>query len=229
MSDLLNTLIHDARIWQGRRHTRTSLPSHSTGHAALDRQLDDTGWPIGALSECLVDRPGIGELQLVLPVLKKVVASGKVAFWINPPCVPYAPALARSGIDLEQVVVIHTKNPGDTLWTLENCLRSTVTGLVFAWPGQLASRDIRRLQLAAEAGRNVCVLFRPRQQAQHSSPAALRLELDALSESELQVQVLKRRGGWPTPPCNLELNGRSGRQAHSAAKVIAGPWAGSAG
>ena len=50
-----------------------------------------------------------------------------------------------------------------------------------AWPGRLASRDIRRLQLAAEAGDNVCVLFRERRFADQNSPAALRLEQLAFS------------------------------------------------
>lgn len=227
MSDLLNTLIHDARVWQGRRHGLARPPSHSTGHATLDRLLDHTGWPVGALSECLIDRPGIGELQLVLPLLKQVAESERMAFWINPPCIPYAPALAGANIALEQVVVIHTDAPGDTLWTLENCLRASVTGLVLAWPGNLASRDIRRLQLAAEAGRNVCILFRERRQARQSSPAALRLELEARDDRQLQVQVLKRRGGWPGQPATLEIDGRLGQREPSAPRVITGPWAGS--
>lgn len=227
MSDLLNTLIHDARIWQGRHHIQGRQPAHRTGHATLDRQLGDAGWPVGALSECLVDAPGIGELQLVLPLVRQLADSGKAVFWINPPCIPYAPALARAGIALDQIVVIHTKAAGDTLWTLENCLRSAATGLVLAWPGSLANREIRRLQLAAEAGSNVCVLFRPRRQAHQGSPAALRLELEAANNQGLQVRVLKHRGSWPGEPCQVDVAGRTGDRDRPTPTVITGPWTGS--
>src|SRR5690554_7756187 len=69
---------------------------------------------------------------------------------------------------------------------MENCLRSPVTGLVLAWPGKLASRDVRRLQLASEVGGNVCVLFRSRRFAEQNSPAALRLELVPGEHQELK-------------------------------------------
>jgi len=68
MSELLNTLMQDARVWQGHRHTQTTQPAESTGYQVLDNQLGGLGWPRGALSECLLDNPGIGELQLLLPL-----------------------------------------------------------------------------------------------------------------------------------------------------------------
>ena len=197
MNELLSALKQSARIWQGQQPAHTSQPAESTGYQALDNQLGGLGWPRGALSECLLDTPGIGELHLLLPLMQRLTHSGKTVFWLNPPHTPYAPALVREGVDLDQVVVIHTKDSGDFLWTLENCLRSPVTGLVMAWPGKLALRDVRRLQLAAEAGSNVCVLFRERCHAAQNSPAALRLELQPDANQCLQVQILKRRGSWP--------------------------------
>lgn len=226
MSELLNHLIHDARIWQGHRQTRTSQSTESTGYHELDRQLGAGGWPVGALTECLMDGPGIGELQLLLPMMQRLSAAGRTIFWINPPYTPYAPALFQSGVALSQVVVIHPGTKNDTLWTLENCLRSPVTGLVLAWPGQLASRDTRRLQLAAEAGQTSCIVFRSRQAGQNSSPAALRLELSPAPRQGLQVQVLKRRGGWPGQSCQLALGGRAGLASPETSRIIPGPWSG---
>lgn len=227
MSDLLNTLLDDARLWRGhQRHTTAPAPE-LTGFAALDHQLDGLGWPRGALSECLFDAPGIGELQLVLPLLRRVTARKQTVFWVNPPLTPYAPALAREGIDLDQLVVVQAESRPDLLWTLENCLRSPVTGLVMAWPDTLAARDIRRLQLAAEAGESSCILFQTRRQACQSSPAALRLELEPDNQLGLQINVLKRRGGWPGQGCTLPLQARSGSAApETSATVIRGPWPG---
>lgn len=226
MNDLLHSLIQDARLWQGHKQKETlgHDRTESTGFAALDQQLGGTGWPRGALSECLLDAPGVGELQLVLPLVRHLTTTGKTVFWLNPPHTPYAPALARAGVNLDQVILIHTKTSQDLLWTLENCLRSPVTGLVMAWPGRMAARDIRRLQLAAETGSNLCILFRPRQAAAQSSPAALRLELVPSDDLALQVRVLKRRGGWPGQDCSLAMGSRAGTSADQAARVIHGPW-----
>jgi len=112
---------------------------------------------------------------------------------------------------------------------LENCLRSPVTGLVMAWPGKLASREVRRLQLAAEAGSNVCVLFRERRYAGQNSPAALRLELEPGDQQDLKVNVLKRRGSWPGQRCSLAMAQRADLTFHETTRIIRGPWSGSAG
>ncbi|WP_286222470.1 translesion DNA synthesis-associated protein ImuA [Marinobacter apostichopi] len=224
MSELLNTLMQDARVWQGHQHRPTSQAAEPTGYQILDNQLGGIGWPRGALSECLLDNSGIGELHLLLPLMQRLSHSGKTVFWLNPPHMPYAPALAREGVNLDQVVMIHTDEAGDFLWTLENCLRSPVTGLVMAWPGKLASRDIRRLQLAAEAGSNVCVLFRERRYADQNSPAALRLELEPGDNQELKINIVKRRGSWPGQRCALAMAQRADLTFHEAPRVVQGPW-----
>lgn len=226
MSDLLNSLLDDARLWRGHRQYTTAPAPEQTGFEALDRQLGGLGWPRGALSECLVDAPGIGELQLVLPLLRRLTGQKRAVFWVNPPLTPYAPALAREGIDLDQMVVVQTRSRPDLLWTLENCLRSPVTGLAMAWPDTMAARDIRRLQLAAEAGQSTCILFRSRREACQSSPAALRLELVPDDRPGLQVNILKRRGGWPGQGCRLPLEERAGQLPADAGTVVHGPWAG---
>lgn len=230
MSDLLQNLIHDARVWQGHQHHKARHHNEPTGFAALDASPGPSGWPRGALSECLLNDHGIGELQLVLPLIRRLSQAGKTVFWVNPPHTPYAPALAREEIALDQVVIIHTNNADDLLWTLENCLRSPVTGLVMAWPDKLSSRGIRRLQLAAEAGSNLCILFRSAHHAQQSSPAALRLTLTPAAPHKLEVSTLKRRGSWPEPPGILDMPGRTGISTHRdstiPAHVIQGPWPG---
>ncbi|MDX1634735.1 MAG: translesion DNA synthesis-associated protein ImuA [Marinobacter sp.] len=225
MKELLDTLIHDARVWQGnQQQARPHLPAESTGFAALDRQLQDTGWPRGALIECLMDNAGIGEFQLLLPLMRSQQAAARTVFLVNPPHTPYAPALERLGVNLSQVVIIQTNNASDALWSLENCLRSPVTGLVMAWPGVLKSRQIRRLQLAAEAGGSHCVLFRSSAAAANSSPAALRLQLTPEQDLTLAVKVLKRRGGWASQDCRLPLPERAPVRPQANARVVQGPW-----
>jgi len=226
MSELLSSLLQDARVWQGHKHRKTTQSAEPTGYQVLDNQLGGLGWPRGALSECLLDTCGIGELHLVLPLIQRVSQEGKTIFWLNPPHTPYAPALAREGVSLDHLVMINTRDQDDFLWTLENCLRSPVTGLVLAWPGRLAGRDIRRLQLASEAGGNVCVLFRSRREVDQNSPAALRLELIPGEHQDLKVNIIKRRGSWPGQRCSLALGQRADITNKESSQVLQGPWSG---
>src|SRR5690554_7749638 len=112
MSELLSSLLQDARIWQGHKHRETTQPAESTGYQVLDNQLGGLGWPRGALSECLLDTCGIGELHLVLPLMQRISAAGKTIFWLNPPHTTYAPALAREGVDLPPGDDQHTGSGG---------------------------------------------------------------------------------------------------------------------
>lgn len=202
----LHTLLQRADIWRGGEH---ALHGHgpagaalASGYPLLDERLPGGGWPVGALTELLLRRPGIGEVRLLLPALARISQQRWIA-WITPPHLLYAPALVRAGVDLGRMLVVNTPDPDERLWALEQALRSGVCGAVLAWPASVDPRSLRRLQLAAEAGTALGFLFRPEEAARSSSPAALRLKLSA-SKTGLCVTMLKQRGGWRQDPVTLE-------------------------
>jgi hypothetical protein len=174
-------------------HADGLLPAaQPTGFDALDTRLPGGGWPLGALTE-LLSACGIGELQLLLPALRALTRCGRHLAWIAPPYPPYAPALARHGIALKQLWILHPRDARETLWATEQALRCPSFGAVLAWPTQAGDKSLRRLQLAAEAGGNLGVLYRPVAAAQNASPAALRLLLHPADDG-LTVQFHKMRG-----------------------------------
>ena len=75
---------------------------------------------------------------------------------------------------------------------------------MLAWPRGLDGRGLRRLQLAAEAGRSLGLLFRPLAARREASSAALRLMLEPHGPLAA-VSILKRRGGAGTRPVYLDL------------------------
>jgi cell division inhibitor SulA/protein ImuA len=81
-----------------------------------------------------------------------------------------------------------------SLWAFEQSLGSGACDLVMAWIPQPRVREIRRLQLAAERGRALGVLFRPWQAARESSHAVLRMTLGPTAHG-LRATLLKSRGG----------------------------------
>src|SRR4029450_14144266 len=72
-----------------------------SGFSALDAVLPGRGWPQAALTEVVLARAGIGESRLTLPALVRLPAGNRDGVWIAAPHLPYAPALAAAGLDLE--------------------------------------------------------------------------------------------------------------------------------
>lgn len=207
-------------IWRGRSVAR--VETVPTGFAALDEALPGNGWPRAGLVEILIPRLGVGEMCLLLPALAALThrPSARWCAWISPPFEPFAPALAAHGVKLERLFVAR----GDSSWAFEQALTSGACEMVMAWAGQpraraqaversattqrltaprrtrinrsaeLQVREIRRLQLAAEKGRALGVLFRSQQAAREFSNAVLRLLVQPLEEGA-RVTLLKSRGG----------------------------------
>jgi len=189
-------------IWRGSQLARTGNPGIASGFAALDAELPGGGWPCGALSEILPQHEGIGELRILGPALARLASQEKFIAWIAPPYLPYAPALAAAGIALERIVIVKTTRDGDSLWAAEQALRSAACGGVLVWPGEVDYTQLRRLQLAAENGRCLAVLFRPVRAASEPTPAVLRIRL-ATSAGGLALSILKRRGAPLSRPILL--------------------------
>jgi cell division inhibitor SulA/protein ImuA len=201
--ELARLLEHPA-IWRGRSAARAE--ALATGYGALDACLPGKGWPRTGLIEILVSRFGIGELHLLLPMLAALTGRpmARWCVWIAPPLEPYAPALAAHGVTLERILVVRAPEP---LWAFEQTLASGASDISLAWAARgPRTREIRRLQLAAERGKALGVLFRPRRAARESSPAVLRLAVEPRSTG-MRLTLLKSRGGargsieltgWPT-------------------------------
>lgn len=204
MKPALNALLQNPAIWRGGEHSRAATESVSSGFPALDDLFPGGGWPVGALTEILVEREGIGELRLVLPLLARLSQASRWLAWVSPPHLPYAPALARDGVDLSRLLLLNPAVAVDARWAAEQALRSGACGAVLAWLPRLDERALRRLQLAAESGGACGLLFGSARDAVRSSPAALRLQLESAPRG-LAVRILKRRGGPVAAPVVVDF------------------------
>jgi len=202
MPTSLDLLLQHPRLWRGEACalTATAVPS---GFAVLDECLPGSGWPQGALTELFTSGQGIGEFSLLMPLCARLTQNSRWVIFIAPPHVPYAPALAAAGIDLARLLLIKAESPKDKLWALEQSLKSKQCGAALAWPGDMAANSLRRLQLACEQGQSSGFLFMPESAATNASTAALRLRLLANEDGELEIRIIKRRGGTLTRPVRI--------------------------
>ena len=142
----------------------------------------------------------------MLPLLAELSRQQQWLTWVNPPHVPYAPALEARQVNIARVLLVKVRDTEQSLWAAEQALRSGNCSLVLLWVERVSATRIRRLQLAAEESNCMGILFRPLQQRQQASMAALRLQITPAGDG-LQVQVLKRRAGWGGKPLYLSCSG----------------------
>ena len=190
-------------VWRGGELEHAVQATVPTGHARLDAELPGRGWPLGTLSEVLHDGVGLGEVSFLAGALARAGAERLIA-WINPPHLPYAPALAQMGLALERCLVVRPANREDGLWAAEQALKSGACGAVLFWAERFAEDYawLRRLQMSAESGRAMAVLYRASSAERHATPAHLRVVLTR-EQDVLQLRIPKRRGPPLTRPLAL--------------------------
>ena len=181
-------------IWRGSQSAVTTDAVVPSGFDELDSHLPGGGWPLGALTEILVEDIADSPLWLVMPALRALRRQGYWQAWIKPPNIPFAPALVESGIDLSKMLIIRPGRWRDILWAAEQALGSGSCNTVLFWPKKSDSTALRRLQLAAERGRTLGLCFRDHRSAGTHSTAALRL-LYQPGLKTAQLSILKCRGG----------------------------------
>jgi len=199
-------------LWRGSDLAHAVAPGVPTGFPLLDAEIPGGGWPVGSLTEVLRTQEGIGELRILAPALAALSAQGRYLAWISPPYAPYAPALARAGIDPGRLFIVRTGSEKETLWATEQALRSKACGAVLAWSGAVRYPELRRLQLAAEGSRGLAFLFRANRAAEESSPSALRIAI-APERNRLALKILKRRGAPLDRPIHLPAAAFASRRA----------------
>jgi protein ImuA len=194
--------LHPA-LWRASQLAQGAVRCLDTGYAALSAQLPGGGWPLGSLTELMLQQPGIGEIRLLRPALRQ--AAQRPVVLLAPPQIPQGLALAALGLPPGQMVWIrNTGKSGDALWAAEQVLRSGCCGALLLWQQQIRNENLRRLHLAAQSGDTLFCLMRPLAAAQDASPAPLRLSLRT-APGGLAIGFIKRRGPQRDAPLFLPL------------------------
>ena len=197
----VNQLLHsNPNLWRGCDMAGQGFHGIGTGYHELDDILPGRGWPSSGLVEVIARHSGMGELQLLIPLMQSVIKQGKWILCVAPPYLLNAPALTQAGIDIGQILIVKQDTPcKDALWSMEKAMQTETCGLVLAWQNWLPGKVLRRLQLAAEVGDTLAVLFKHNDSKY--SPSSLRLQIkgsvtDNRDFSQAEVTVIKARGNF---------------------------------
>ena len=224
----LSRLLKHPKLWRaGHLEQAQSRSGISTGFQNLDALLPDHGWPCGGLTELMMPMAGVGELRLLIPAVRDLSQQdNRWIAWINPPFIPYGPALDDLGVNLDRILLIRPRSHRDALWAYERACRSGSCSAVLGWldDAKLRLKDTQRLQIAAKQGCSWSVLFRRfttdasmaelrlcihpqrrHQSRKHGTRKHGRREHEKDTLQTLHLEILKRRGGWPVDHLELKL------------------------
>lgn len=211
----LEQLLKRGDVWRGRSQCFVPQAVLDTGHAELNAGLLNDGWPLATLVE--ICQPGTlqgstntgavsqGEWLLFIPALRHLKDGYLVL--LNPPAIPFAPALIQAGIDLDRLLVVEAEKKVDFLASFTELARADICVAIMAWQpiNNLNYTELRKCQLACSDGKGLYLLFRPISVQRQSSPAALRLRAK-LQAQALEIQIFKQKGSLsPANNCSIYL------------------------
>ncbi|MCL1137499.1 hypothetical protein [Shewanella pneumatophori] len=233
----LVNLLERQDLWLGEQWQHQN-EAYCTGFSLLNKHLADNGWPKQGVCECLYDNPGQGELTLVLPLLQQLIGQGVVSqtlaseqhskvsktsatdtnhaeplvMLVAPPYIPNPQALELQGIEVERLIWIDSSDRKEQLWAIEQALSSGAVPLVLAWLDYLSITESRRLQLAAEKGQALCLLYLPSKLADNSHPVNLRLTLKRsfFSRKQMSTKVTANTQLFSQEQTKKRVNANSG-------------------
>lgn len=201
---------HDSRL-----HSHSTRDVFSSGYPPLDALLPQGGfrrstlveWFPGESRGCqewnrgVTGGSGAGTLSFQIAVTA-CQQGGSLVVVASDSCQQaelefYPPAALAWGISEEQLVIVRPRDVQETVWCLDQALRSPAVSAVWAPVDHLVPRSFRRLQLSAEAGTSLGCLLRPGRARQASSWSDLQLsvEPDVSSHAwKLRIRCLRARG-----------------------------------
>lgn len=221
MNKVLKQLHRQGKVWRADQ-VKNVVETVDSGYQELNTQLNG-GLPKQGVIE-VQTLNGIGELRLFLPYLLNILQTelaqkqhSRQVVFIAPPAQVNALMLLKAAIPLENVLIITSQKPEESLWAAEQCLKSGCCFAVLLWQQFLAVHQIKRLKQAAVTGDAVQIIFRAPYNVDLALPVSLSLALQP-QKTGLTVHIKKQLGGWPCKPFLLNMH----KQWPSLAEADAG-------
>lgn len=189
-------------LWRGTQLATGGSRVVPCGNAAMAAELPGGGWPVGALTDVLVQQAGCGELRLMRPAL--ALSDACPVMLIQPPHRLQLSAFGWWGMTGKNLTVLRATSTTDALWSAEQVLRAGTCAVLVFWQNHARPEALRRLHLVAQTAETLFVMVRPLAAAADSSPAPLRLALRP-ARGGVNVEFVKRRGPRRDEPLFVPL------------------------
>ncbi|HLL56081.1 MAG TPA: recombinase RecA [Myxococcaceae bacterium] len=166
-----------------------------TGVAALDALMPSGGFPLGQGVE-LWGEAASGRTSLALRAVASAHRENRLCAYVDGPGELYPPCAAALGVDLQRLLVVRPKAPGQCIWAATQLLRSAAFACVvldLTHTGvRMTLAESKRLTDATSKGGSLLLVLTP-----PDAPAEgmTRLQTWALGPRGLEVEVVRGRHG----------------------------------
>lgn len=209
MNKMLKQLHNQGKVWSADK-IQAVVETIDSGYPEINQHLHG-GLPREGVIEVQTIN-GIGELRLFLPFLLNLLQLERAArqhtrqiVFIAPPAQINALMLLQAAIPLDNLLIISSQKPQESLWAAEQCLKSGCCFAVLLWHQFLTVHQVKRLKQAATTGSAVQIIFRSPHSVNLALPVSLSLALEA-QPIGLKIQVKKQLGGWPCQTFTVNMH-----------------------
>lgn len=210
IESILNSRID---IWRLGDETTKNRDVYRSGLKELDNFLPGGGWPRIGLIEIIVKHYGLGELQILMPLMRNLTTHDKLLLWICPPYKICTSTLIKAGIDIEKLLIINSEvRTKDALWAAEQALQTQEFGIVLLWRNDVTRSALHRLLLATKNNKTLGVLFKRKKTEDSQSSMVLKLEHPTGDElktrtknRKIKLQILRITGSLKSKKTTTEI------------------------
>lgn len=210
MSSIIESLQTSQLLWHASDSVVSADNLLPSGYAELDQKLGG-GWPDKGIVELQIEKTGIGEIRLLLPLLvslqQQQVRQQSLCLWVAPPARLNAQVLQSAGFSLENTIVAVDVCEHEAFWIAQRSLSSGCCSAVILWCNEFTPSQAKRLQLAAKEGNCLGIVLRPPSEVEQSLPISVRMNLSTDTHG-LKLAIGKRLGGYPVSPFNVDMSTR---------------------
>lgn len=200
-------------IWRLGDETTKNRDVYRSGLKELDNFLPGGGWPRMGLIEIIVKHYGLGELQILMPLMRNLTTHDKLLLWICPPYKICTSTLIKAGIDIEKLLIINSEvRTKDALWAAEQALQTQEFGIVLLWRNDVTRSALHRLLLATKNNKTLGVLFKRKKTEDSQSSMVLKLEHPTGDElktrtknRKIKLQILRITGSLKSKKTTTEI------------------------
>ena len=186
---------------------KNNIESINSGYRNLDLELPHGSWPKSCLIEILSREESVSEIILLLPTLKKIVASNKYIVMLSPPHIPYIPTFQSFGIKEKFMLVVNTNRVMEKLWVIEHSIRCNLFGGLLVWIKEPCTFEkLRKVQTLAKRSNGLNFIFRPLEAKKKPSPSPLRMTICSDKYPLLKMNIIKRRGPTKLTPITIDTS-----------------------
>mgnify|MGYP000008755973 CR=1 FL=1 len=142
-----------------------STTKHDTRFDALNNVVAQSPWQSQTVNELAFNKLNAEMIDELAPTLIELSKQERWIVLVGAPKQVLNSINKLANLNSAKVLLVHPEDQTDSLWAIEQALMSGNSSAVLGWPGEINSRDRKRLELASKRTSALAFLFTEQQKS----------------------------------------------------------------